>query len=267
MFNLLIALGAGIFVFALVAAWLGPIAAVIPGLVVAVVAYLLLSYRIGQIVQKELAPVALMLQERKIDESVAHMRAVQARWGRWQFLLSGQIDAQIGMIDYLQLKFDEAFPKLQAGRWRNWMALTAIGCIHWRRGDKAAAFASLEKATDAAPKEAFAWIVRATLLSKADRRDEALRVLDLGLKTLPDSAMLKELQATIANKKKIDTKAFGQSWHQFFPEELAQQMNQQMVLRGRKDGQQQMMPPGMQAAGAAPREPLKLNRKMRRTTK
>jgi predicted Zn-dependent protease len=263
MYNLLISLGVAALLFGLVTAWLGPVAAVIPALFVLVVAYLLISYRIGQIVQVELAPLAPMLQERKIAEAVAKLEAVKARWSKWQFLLAGQIDAQIGMIDYLQLKFDAALPRLEAGRWRNWMALVAIGAIWWRKGDKEKAFATLKEATDAGPKESTAWMVRAVLLAKADRTEDALKVLDEGLKTLEKNPTLTDLRATIANKKKIDTAALGQAWIQFFPEELQHQMQMQAMMRGRKDGQLGVVP-GMQGPGGPNLEPPKLNRKMRR---
>ncbi len=61
------------------------------------------------------------------------------------------------------------------------------------------------------------------------KRTEALEVVDAGLKHQPDSPMLKELQQKIANKKKVDPKAFGDLWYQFFPEDFAKQM----VVRGR----------------------------------
>ncbi len=41
------------------------------------------------------------------------------------------------MTDYLQMKWDDALPRLEEGRWRNWSAILCIGLIHHRKGNKA----------------------------------------------------------------------------------------------------------------------------------
>ena len=44
-------------------------------------------------------------------------------------MLHGQLTAQIGMIDYLQMKFDEALPKLEAANGRDWSAGIALASL------------------------------------------------------------------------------------------------------------------------------------------
>ena len=238
MYNIAISLAASAAVFALASFWLGPIAGFLPAILVMGGMLFFLSRRTGALVEAEIQKVVPLLQERKIDEAEAQLNRIKERYGRWQVLLSGQIDSQLGMIKYLQMKWDEALPMLEQGKWRNWTALTSIGCIHWRKGDKETAYSTLSDAADAAGNEALVYLIWATLLTRDGDRKRALEVLDQGLKAMPDSEYLKNLHKVVANKKKVNTKVFPQTWYQFFPEEMAQQM----MMRGRRDGQVPGMP-------------------------
>jgi tetratricopeptide (TPR) repeat protein len=237
-YNIAISVAAAGAVFGLASLWLGPIAGVLPAVLVLAGMLFFLSRRTGAQVEAEIQKIVPLLQERRIDEAEAQLNHIKAQYGRWQVLLSGQIDSQLGMIKYLQMKWDDALPLLEKGKWRNWTALTSIGCIQWRKGDKAAAYETLESAASAAGNEALVYLIWATLLSRDGDRKTALEVLDQGLKAMPDSEYLKNLQKVIANKKKVNTKVFPQTWYQFFPEEMAQQM----MMRGRRDGQVPGMP-------------------------
>jgi len=253
MYNLTIAFLAGMLVYVPIGFWMGPLYGIVPAVLTFAGALYGLSRRVGQAVEAELAKVVPLLQDRKVDEARALLEATKAKWGSWQLLMNGQIDSQIGMIDYLQMKWDQALPKLEAGQWRNWMALVAIACIHWRKGDRQKLWEYFEKAASASPKELTVYLVWATLAHRADKDADALKALDLGLKELPEHKLLKELQSAIANKRKVDTKTFPQAWYQFFPEDMAAQY----MIRGQRTPPP--TPPGAApAAGPA-------NRKMRRS--
>lgn len=245
MYNLLLAVLAAVVTFTASAIVFSPVAGVLPALLVLGLALFLLARRTGALVQAELAALAPLLQARKVDEAVTLLNGVKERYGRWQFLLAGQIDAQLGMMDYLQMRWDDARPKLEAGKWRNWAALTCLGCIHYRQGRKAEAWASFSAAADAASKETMIYAVWATLLVRDGLRKEALEALARGLEAQKDSQMLKELQAKVANQKKVDTAAFGDAWYQFFPEDLMKEM----AMRGRRGAG----PMGAPQAPQAPR--------------
>jgi tetratricopeptide (TPR) repeat protein len=246
MYNLVIAAGAALVSFAAVWAWLGPIAAIVPALGVFIAAVFVLTRRTGQQVSAELAAVPALLQQRRIDEAETKLVHVKERFGRWQLLLAGQIDAQLGIIDYLQRKFDSAVPKLEAGSWRNGPVLACLGAIDWRKKNKDAAWKRFEAATKASSEDAMIWIVYATLRAREDQRAEALEVLSRAVKALPNNAMLKDLQGRIANKQKIDTGRFGEGWYQYFPEDLAQHM----ATRGMRGGP---LLPGMPQPPQQPR--------------
>lgn len=257
MYNILLSLAIALAVGLPIALWLGVLAAIVPALIAAIIAYILLSRRTVMRLQVEMEALVPLLQGRQIDAARQKLIDLKRRYGPWQVLLSGQMDAQLGVIDYMQQRYDDALPRLEAGKWRNATILTFIGCVHWRKSDKAKAWASFEAAVKASPKELIVWVVYATLLYKADQREDALKVVGRGLAALPDNAVLKELQAVLANKRKVDTTRYPQTWYQFFPEDLVGQQ----LMRGRRDGATPV--PGMPGVPGGP-PPAPLNRKMRR---
>ena len=230
MYNVLLSVGAGALVAVIAWAIFGPWAAIAPALLVSLLVMFLLARRTAAQVEAEVKRVLPLLQERRIDEAETLLVGVKKKYGPWQFMLAGQIDSQLGMIDYLQMKFDEARPKLEAGKWRNWAAQLALGCIHYRQGRKAEAWKAFQAAADAGSKETLVYCVWATLLTRDGLRKEALDAVAKGLAQQPTSQMLKDLHSKIANDRKIDVKAFGEAWYQYFPEDLAKEM----VMRGRR---------------------------------
>jgi len=224
MYSILASLAAGGAVFAVVTLLMGPFAAILPAILAATIVLVILLRRATNGAQTMLFPMQQMMQAGKVDEVEELLVATRDQWGKWMPTLTGQLEAQRGMLDYVRMQWDDALPKLQNGQWRNWMAQACIACIAYRKGDKETAYAGLEKATKTGKKEPLAWIVRAVLLSRDGKRDEALKALSEGLTHLPNHPQLTQLQKTIANKKRVDTARYGQGWYQFFPEDLARQM-------------------------------------------
>jgi tetratricopeptide (TPR) repeat protein len=239
MYNVLLAIAAALLLFGVSLVWLKPIAAGIPAILLFGVVLFVLTRRISKILETEMEQIVPLLQARRVDEARAHLDAVRARYGRWQFLLDGQVAAQVGMIDYLQMKWDDALPRLEQGRWRNWTAILCIGLIHHRRGDKDKAYEEFANAASTASSEPMVYAVWVTLLSREGKRKEALEALARAKTDLPDNALIKQLHKTVANKKKINTKIFPQTWYQFFPEDMLKQH----MLKGRQQQMAQMQQP------------------------
>lgn len=230
MYNLLIAGGIALAVFAVIALALGQIPAIFPALIAFGIAAFLLARRTGAQVTEALAPIPSLLQQRKVDAVKALLIDVKERYGRWQVLLAGQLDAQLGMLEYLQMHWDEARPLLERGRWRDWTAHVCLGAIHHRQGRLDEAWSNFQSAESIGPKEVMVYLVHATLLARSGEREKALEVLARGTEKLPENAHIKELKRTLANKARIDTTRFPETWYQFFPEEVVQQMS----VRGRR---------------------------------
>lgn len=249
MYNLLLSALAGLLTFLVVWGIFSPVAGVIPALLVMTITMFLLTRRIGRRIEGEMMKLVPMLQAQQVEPAQAHLRELKARYGRWQVMLSGQIDAQLGMIDYMQRKWDEALPKLQNGRFRNWQAQVCIGAIHYRKGDRDKAWAEFESARRVAPKEVMIYLVHSVLLLKSGDRDGALTVVAEGLKRAPESDLLKRLHKDLANKRQIKPDKLSENWYQFFPEDLVKSQ----LVRGRRGPQPMPFPQPRMGARSAPR--------------
>ncbi len=225
MYTLLLSLALGMGTYALVAVLFDPIAAIVPAIMAFGIALVVVLLRVKRRVDDAMGGIVPLLQERRIADAQAHLEGLRKQWARWMPLLDGQVDAQLGMIDYYQLKFDAALPKLQKGQWRNFMALGCIGAIHFRKGRRKEAFEALAKAVKVAPKEPLAYVLHAVLAHRAGDDDKALEVLRAGVAAIPDNKQLQDLSRRVANKKKIDAAALGESWVQFFPEDMVAQQH------------------------------------------
>lgn len=247
MYSVLLALGAAAVAFAVTAAAFSPLAGILPALLVFFLVGYLVFRQINGRLEGEMKVFADHMQDRRIDMATAKMHEIRARYGKWVPTLESQIDASLGLMEYGQAKFDAARPLLEAGRGANWMAEVALGCLHWRQGRKPDAWASFDAAAQRTPKEAMIYAVWATLRSRDGQRDEALAAVGKGIAALPTHPLLRQIQATLANKQKLDTKDFPQAWFQFFPEE--------MMLKMRAEQQPTVVPvphPGAPRFGGRP---------------
>lgn len=246
MYNLLIAGALAIVAFAATVlvgfAWYAGLA---PAVAVFVVALLLLVRRTARQLQQAMVPIHELMsrlpQMRSRTEANAGLDEVRAGFARlrdtfgpWQLLLTGQLDAQIGALDYLQGRYDEALPKLQKA-WRDPFSKSFEACIHARQGRPEQAWAAFEVAAGYAPKEPTVYLVWGLLASRRGQADQALHAFGRGLAALPDHPELKRLRAAVANKRPVDPNEHGEVWWRFFPEDAAERQTREALVRGRRD--------------------------------
>lgn len=242
MYNLLIALAVALLSFAVVLLadfpWYAGLA---PALILFPLVLYLLARRTGQQLQLALAPVQGLMAEvpqsrsqadahAKLEQVRARFAEVRDAFGPWQLLLSGQLDAQIGMLDYLQGRFDEAQPRLKRA-WRDPMATLYEGCVHARRGRLDDAWAAFGRAAGYAKKDPTVYVIPGLVAVRKGDAARAQAFFAAGLAELPGHADLKRLHGAVSNKQKVDPAQLGELWFRFFPEDAAQQM----MMRGRRD--------------------------------
>ncbi len=270
MYNLLIAGAISIVAAAFVVVFGFPwYTGIVPGLIVFPLLAFVLLRRTTQQVEAAMRPIQAVAAEApprtqaEANERMAKIRAtmesVKAQFGYWQPMLSGQIDAQLGVLDYQQGLFDEALPKLQASYWKDGMTNLLIGCIYWRKDQKADARKAFADAVTAAPKEAMNYLVPAVLYSRAGDRDAALTLLGSSGEQLPAHPQIKALKARLANKQDADVSMFADAWRGFFPEE----MQQDLLIRGRRQpsAYEALLPKHMQSGPPAPKSRGKMARR------
>ncbi len=234
MYNLLIALAAGVLSGGIVFATMGWIAALFPLIFVSVVVYILLARRIGKRIEGIVERATHDLQQGRVDNAIRVLETAYA-YNRWQFLVEAQINAQIGGIHFMQRKFKEAEPFLRKAFSRQWNAQGMLAAILFRRHQLDDAVVVMEKAVKYGKKEALAWGLYAYMLDKAGRRESALEVLQRGTSKIPDNEPIKTNILRLQNRERMKMKPFGDDWYQFgFETPSAKRFGQQPPGRQRR---------------------------------
>ena len=136
MINLLLGLGAALAVILLstllhISLWIS-----VP---VGVIAGVALFIWLGRKVQNELEGIfsraGELLKRQQFDKAIETMKEGY-RLAPRQFLVKGSIDGQIGVVQYLRKKNDEAEPLLASASMQHYIAKAMLAILQWKRGEK-----------------------------------------------------------------------------------------------------------------------------------
>ncbi|MEM6533050.1 MAG: hypothetical protein AAF654_10520 [Myxococcota bacterium] len=234
MYNLAISIGAGVLIT--VALWLSGLLsageAAVPGVLVVVITYFVLARRSFKQMEQVFARAMKSLQAMppKMDLAIATLEDARPS-GRWQFGVESQIDSQIGMIFYLQQKFDKALPYFERSlSFGHWMSGAMLGVIHYKKKNHAEMKRVFEIVVKKAKKAGLAWNLYAYLLLQVGERDAAQALLVRALKKTDDDPRVKEALLAVQNGKKIKMKSYKDQWYQFHLERPP--MQYQMAAAG-----------------------------------
>jgi predicted Zn-dependent protease len=224
MYNLLIALGVGLAITLGVklfdfSVWAG----IIPGTLAFLVTYFLLARRTGQKLQALMGSVQKDLQGQPTSQKEAQARIERAIkvlesglvYDKWQFLVGGELHAQIGMLKYMSKDLEGARPHFVKAGPRNYMAKALEGALHFQRKDFPAMKKSFEAAVTSGKKEPVVWAAYAWCLLQNKEKDEALKVLARGVEANPKEERLKNSLQALQNDKKLKMRPYEPTWWQF----------------------------------------------------
>ena len=218
MINLAIAWAIGLALW--LALWMTPLRAIeamVPALIAVPIAYVLLARRTVARMQAMMMQAQAWLQRSppQFDRAVRDIERAYPL-GRWQFGLAHQLDAQIGMIYFLQRDFARAAPYLKrALMWGPWVTGAMLGVVYYRKKDTASVEKTFQVVLKKGRKTPLAWCLWAYLLVQMGRRDEAQKLLAEGAAKLPHDLRLREALLALENGKKLKMRAFGEQWYQF----------------------------------------------------
>lgn len=239
MYNILIATGLAAVAFAIGALGGKWYYGFVPALLVFSVAYTLLVRRIVKQFEGTMQSVQESIMRQDIKGAQAALEAALPL-GKWQILVTQQIYAQLGTLEFLQRNYKAARPLLEKSWKRNWQAQGMLATLDARDGKREEGIKRLEKARTLARKEPLLWALMSYHHLEGGDRDAALAAVNNGLAAVPESKALKELQAAIANdrmKKFKWDRAFGEPWLQFFPEQAfrrAMLSQKQQIIQARR---------------------------------
>lgn len=234
MYNLAIslAIGAAVAVAVALGTGLGWVAAVIPGLVAAAAAYVVLARRIAKKLEALFEAIQKDLQAQRLDKAVA---ALQGGFplAPWQFLTAAQLHSAIGQILYVRQDFDAALPHLEKSWVRQWVARGMLAAARYKRRDVNGAVATFEEAVKASKKEGLLWSTYAWVLEDAGRHEDAIRVLGRAADANKSDEKIKGSLQALQNGKKLKLgKVYGNEWFQFHLERPPTQLVGGPALRG-----------------------------------
>lgn len=242
MYNLLLAVAAAVVAFLLGFLVSGWIAGFVPALLALLLVYFLLARRTQRQLEARIAGVAAAMQAGQLDEVRTILRSCLPL-GRWQFLVTAQIESQLGQLEYLDAvrnkmmrqpaaaaqHFAAARTHLARAWSRDWRAHAILAAIHQRDGEVDKAVGILSTSKGPARTEPIFWALYAWILNEAHRRDEALQILGEGLKDNARSTHLRGMQEALSNRKRPDMAEFGEAWYAFFPDQIPQEKIVQMA--------------------------------------
>jgi tetratricopeptide (TPR) repeat protein len=224
MLNLFISLAAGIVVGVIVAltTHLGPAAAIIPGTVVAVAAFLVLVRRTWKQLEALFDAVQKELQSQRIDKALQLLQG-GFRLAPWQFLVASQLHSNIGILLFVKGDTEASLPHLEKSFSRNWIARAMLGVARYRARDLAGMTRVLDDAVKANKKEGLLWQVYGWILEKEGRHDDAIALLGRATAANPADEKLKTSLQALQNGKKLKLgKLYAEQWFQFRLEAVPQ---------------------------------------------
>lgn len=175
----------------------------------------------GRKVQEELEKIFTRagehLKKQRFDAAIEVMKEGYKLSSR-QFMVKGSIDGQIGVVQYLRKKNEEAEPLLRSASVRHYIAKAMLGILQWKRGEHKEAKKTFEFAIQAGKKESLLYGVYAYVLLEMKDRTAAIDVLNRGLKICKDDERLLTNRSLLQNNKPLKMKVYGDQWYQFMLE-------------------------------------------------
>jgi tetratricopeptide (TPR) repeat protein len=150
-----------------------------------------------------------------VDEAIRRLKVGYA-YGKWQFMVHSQIDAQIGIVLYqMRNDINAALPYLEKSFQRNWIAQAMLAVVYMKKHNPDKMKNTFELAIRFNKKQPLLWGVFAYCLNKIKDTDGAIDVLNRGLAENKNNAALQENLTQLQNGKKMKMKEFGDQWYQF----------------------------------------------------
>lgn len=187
------------------------------GLVSGIALFIYLGRRVQGQLEQVFNRAAELLKKQQFDPAIAVMKEGY-RFNKWQFLVKGSIDGQIGVVQYLRKKNDEAEPMLRSAGYQHYIAKAMLGILLWKRGEKKQAKTTFRLALKSGKKESLLYAVYAFILNEMKERDQAVEVLNQGLKICKDDERLLTNRNNLQNNRPMKMKLYGEQWYQFMLE-------------------------------------------------
>lgn len=175
----------------------------------------------GRVIQQKLEAIfnraGELMKKHQFDPAIEVMKEGYAL-APYQFMIKGSIDGQIGVVQYVRKKNEEAEPLLKAASYQHYIAKAMLGILQWKRGEKKLARETFQLAIKAGRKESLLYAVYAYVLMEMKERDKAIDILNQGIKVCEGDERLVTNRNALQNNKPLKMKVYGEQWYQFMLE-------------------------------------------------
>ena len=182
------------------------------GIVISIVIMVVVSRR----VLKKLEPV--LLQAQKLAQARQLKLAIQMLEGllpynRWQLMLASQVHAQIGVFHYADKNEIKAIEHLEKGSARNADGRMILAAILFRKKEFDRACEIMDLTIKLNKKQVLLYNAYAFMLNQIEKNNEAIAILQKGLKINPDNEATRDNLLRLQNGKKMYLQPFGMTWY------------------------------------------------------
>jgi hypothetical protein len=228
MYNLLIALGIAAVTFAIGAAvTASAVAGIIPAVLALVGVYFLLARRTYKQIEGVAKEAMELLQSAQQDPSAIDRASAMIKgalpMAKWQFLVSSQLQGQLGQLVYMKANmrqssdFSEAKGHLVQAWTRDWLSQTILAVVLHQEKQSTEALECMEKAKGGGSGQALYWAIYAWIAKASGDVDKCLAVLKDGIEANKEHDGLIQFRDAAANGNALPIQAFSPQWFQFFP--------------------------------------------------
>ena len=226
MYNLLISLAVGFAVaVAIRLGGFGWVAAIVPGVLAAAIAYVALNLRAQKRLSAMVEAAVADAQARRFDRAIQQAKGAFAL-SRWLFGAEAAVAALIGQFMWWKGDQDAALPYLERAAAGQWPARVMLAIARWKKRDTAGMQKVFEDTLKgrANRKQGLVWCAYAWFLDKEDRHDDAVKVLARAVDANPSDDKLKSALQSVQNGKKIKIGKLYMEWYNFGVEAPPQMM-------------------------------------------
>jgi tetratricopeptide (TPR) repeat protein len=216
MLTLIISLGLSLALFIFISSFYSVIGAILPALALLLASFFLISRALGKKLEGQMKSLQEDLMKGRIEQALASLMDIKARFARWQFFLGATIDGQIGSIFYMKGQFSKAKPFLEKAFVRHWVARAMLAIIYYRERKYDKMDECFEHVTKYVKKTGLLWCTWAYCHWRLGNIEKAINILAQGKSFVgeADSALTQNL-LSLQNSKRMKMKAYGEQWYQF----------------------------------------------------
>jgi tetratricopeptide (TPR) repeat protein len=188
--------------------------AIAPAVVAAIAAAVLIMRAVGKRVQPIVEEAQRHLQAGRRELAMKSLKQALG-FNAWHPLLSGQVHAQIGALEYASGNYEQAIVELEKASIRPWESKAFLGCAYFKKHDEKHLKKAFEVAVSVGKKEPLAWTLYAWCMVARGKKDEAVKILERGLKQVPGDQRMQTNLELVKEGKKLKVAPYGERWASF----------------------------------------------------